>query len=429
LCGGVAVRVFLSKLEEMAFPHDLIFLSLENWDDIWRRNQFVCAALARRHPEMRIVFVGLPRNVGQHLKAGKIRPLFERSTNSVPNLQNITVTRPWRIGPETYDWGLKWNELLYRRHLRGLVRKLQLRDPLLWINSHGAHFLPDYIPHSGLIYDITDDWTTSSQSEIDRRRTVAADAALCQRADATIVCSERLHELKRDLVSNLYLIPNGVDAAHYSTVLNTGGAILQTLSELPHPIFGYTGTVHPDRIDLDLVVAVARRFTTGSVVLVGPSHLDARELDKLRMFPNIHLVGAASYQQVPDYMRSFDVSITPHRVTPFTESLNPIKLWEYLAAGKPIVATPVAGFRDFPDLVRVASTPDEFVDELVAALEEGNKLSAERQRIARENSWDARVDDIEKVMANVIGASGRSNPKSGPLDLATPAASSNTISG
>lgn len=412
----------------MCSQHDLIFLSLENWDDIWRRNQFVCAELARRHPELRILFVGLPRNVGQHLKARKFAPLLAPSTVTLPEFPNITVTRPWRIGPETYDWGLRWNERLYRKHLRRWVRKLCLRDPVLWINSHGAHFLPNHIAHAGLIYDITDDWTTSSQTEIDRRRTIAADAALCRRADATIVCSQRLFDMKQALARNhLYLIPNGVDASHYASVCDASRPLPPQVAGLPRPIFGYTGTVHPDRIDLDLIVAVARHFANGSVVLVGPQYLDPQHLTKLRGQPNVHLVGAVPYQQVPDYMRSFDVSITPHRVTPFTESLNPIKLWEYLAAGKPVVATPVAGFRDYPELIRVAGTPDEFIKALNAALAEGDAKGAERQLIAGQNSWDARVDEVENVIASVIDARTRSKSGSGASTSVTPGASPNTV--
>jgi glycosyltransferase involved in cell wall biosynthesis len=376
---------------------------------------------------MRILFVGMPRNVGQHLKARKIAPLLAPSTVTVREFPNITVTRPWRVGPETYDWGLRWNERLCRKHLQRWVEKLRLRDPVLWINSHGSYFLADHIDHSGLIYDITDDWTTSTQTEIDRRRTVAADAALCRGADATIVCSQRLFDLKRSLTDQLYLIPNGVDAAHYSSVSDMSRPLPPRVSALPRPIFGYTGTVHPDRIDLDLIIAIARRFTEGSVVLVGPTYLDPPDLSKLKAQPNVHLLGAVPYHQVPDYMRSFDVAITPHRVTPFTESLNPIKLWEYLAAGKPIVATPVAGFRDYPELIHVAGTPDEFINALTAALTEGDAKVAERQLIARQNSWGARVDEVEKVIASVIDARARSLSHAGASKSMARGASPNSV--
>jgi len=97
-------------------------------------------------------------------------------------------------------------------------------------------------------------------------------------------------------------------------------------------------------------------------------------------------------------MRAFDVCMVPHRVTPFTESLNPIKLWEYLAAGKPIVSTNVAGFRDYPDLVSVADTSDDFVSRLALAPVESPDLPALRQQAVRQHTWDQRVAAVEALL-------------------------------
>jgi hypothetical protein len=101
---------------------------------------------------------------------------------------------------------------------------------------------------------------------------------------------------------------------------------------------------------------------------------------ELTALPNVKLTGPMPYQQLPDYMRAFAVCMVPHLVTPFTESLNPIKLWEYLAAGKPIVSSKVAGFRDYPQWVRLAEGAEEFVREIRAALA---GRSALRQRGGR----------------------------------------------
>ena len=140
-------------------------------------------------------------------------------------------------------------------------------------------------------------------------------------------------------VISLYLIPNGVDAQHYRTVLDTppDPAAQQWL----RPVLGYTGSIHPDRVDVDLVEAISGRLEQGTILLVGPNMLPAADQERLRHCGNVVLTGPTPYSDLPKAMRAFDVCITPHRVTPFTESLNPIKLWEYLAAGKPIVSTPV----------------------------------------------------------------------------------------
>ena len=269
--------------------------------------------------------------------------------------------------------------------------------------------------HSALIYDITDDWISFSQRNLDRDRTIAADRVLCHRAAATIVCSEKLRELKTHLVpeGKMHLVKNGVDADHYATVLQTG-PIPENLANLPRPLFGYTGTLHPDRLDFDLLLKTAALLQKGSIALLGPNHLTASDQSALRATGKIHILPAIPYHEIPNAMRAFDVAITPHRVTPFTESLNPIKLFEYFAAGKPIVSTPVAGFRDYPDLVGLASTSQEFSAALQAAATETNSRVIAMQTEARKHSWQSRVDQIEAIFARV-GA-----PLASPPPLALP---------
>ncbi len=161
-------------------------------------------------------------------------------------------------------------------------------------------------------------------------------------------------------------------------------------------MLGYTGTIHPDRVDVDLVAAIAREWD-GSVVMIGPNQLQSADRAKLRL-PNLFLPGPVPYVRLAEWMRAFDVCMVPHRVTPFTESLNPIKLWEYLAAGKPIVATDVAGFRDYPRLVSLAGSPAEFVAAARRALVEDRALADARRNEAARHSWASRLDAVEAVI-------------------------------
>ena len=230
---------------------DLIFVSLEDWDDIWRRNQFVCAKLARRHPGRRLLFVGLPRNALRHLRRGEWRALFASAARALPDAPNITVTYPWQLLPNRYAWSRRFNEWLVRRHVRRVARRLQLDRPLLWLNPHDALHLIGTLGESAVIYDVTDDWTLPDQPAAKRDLTVRQDAELCRRAAAVIVCSEALLRAKRTLSGNVHLIPNGVDAAHYAGV-GTGEAWPAT-AHWPRPVLGYTGTLHSERIDVELV--------------------------------------------------------------------------------------------------------------------------------------------------------------------------------
>ena len=381
--------------------HDLIFVSMEDWDEVWRRNQFLCAELVRRDPHLKILFVGVHRNVARFLRAGKARELFGNPTWAVPDLPGISVTRALRLAPERYGWGRRLNEGISRHHVRRVARQVGIRCPVLWLNPHYAVHMIGRMDEAAVVYDVTDDWTSLPQPAHLKQLVAAQDAALCRRADAVIVCSERLYEMKKPLAKRLYLIPNGVDCAHYATVGDRSLPLPPSVANWPRPVLGYTGSIHPDRVDLKLVADLAKALTHGAIALVGPDMLPPSARSDLERLGNVFFTGPVPYRDLPDYMRAFDVCITPHRVSAFTESLNPIKLWEYLAAGKPIVSTNVAGFRDYPHLVRIAEGPDQFLRAVQEALQENPSLSAQRQEIARAHSWESRLDQVEEVLKAV----------------------------
>ena len=379
--------------------NDLIFISLEDWDDVWRRNQFLCDGLIRRHPRLRILFVAPERDVSNALRTGRWSEFTLPPRRPVSADGRIVCLRPWKFLPNTLRWGRKINEALFRRQVRAEARRLGFHAPILWINAHGAGHAAGKLGESAVIYDITDDWTTLTQSARHIRLIQEQDADLCRRADAVIVCSERLAEMKAPFAAKLHRIPNGVHAEHYARVCAADGPLPDEARGWRKPVLGYTGSIHADRIDLNLVEALARQLPEATVALVGPMMLSPIERQRLDKLPNIVLTGPKPYAVIPDYMRAFDVCITPHLVTPFTESLNPIKLWEYLAAGKPVIATPVAGFRDYPQFVRLATDAAGFTAALAEALTEDPALPAQRRAEAAKHSWNARLDAVEQVLA------------------------------
>jgi GT2 family glycosyltransferase/glycosyltransferase involved in cell wall biosynthesis len=381
----------------------LIFVSLEDWDEVWRRNQFVCAKLVERNPKLKILFVQPALDVSNALRTGRFARLFQRRERTIGAHGRIVCTRGLKLLPNSWKWARKVNEWMLHRHLRGVARRLEFRRPVLWLNPHSAVHLADRMCERAVIYDITDDWTELTQSAALRQLTIAQDAELCGRADAVIVCSEKLLEKKQPLARNLHLVPNGVDAAHYARVLDATGPLPTEAASWPKPVFGYTGTIHPDRVEVELVEKIAREFPSGTVALVGPIMLSATDRDRLRACGNVAMTGAVAYERLPELMRAFDVCITPHRVTAFTESLNPIKLWEYLAAGKPIVSANVAGFRDYPQHVRVAVDHDDFIGKLREALVEDPAKSVARRAEVSGHSWQARAEQIETIIASVDG--------------------------
>ncbi len=419
---------------------DLIFVSLEPWNAIWRRNQFLCAQLAVRFPEMRLLFIESPLFTLDSWKSRKRVPTFSRRLRRIEGFPNIRAFTPVKPVPNPLPGGRAFNE---KNMLSQIVRASKLaglRDPLLWLNPFDFGFVRGHLNERGLIYDITDDWELAEPEGAGRERIKTLDREMCRLADLTIVCSRALFDSREAIARQLLLLPNGVDAAHYAHLeardrrprghFDAQGALcLQDdipsssppakagldHAKWPRPVFGYTGSLHPERIDLGFVKALARAFPRGSVLLVGPDHFAPGALaHELEGYPNVFAPGAVAYKDIPDIMAGFDVCIVPHQRSDFVESLNPIKLWEFLAAGKPIVSADVAGFRDFPHLVRLASDEAGFVVACREALQEVNAcvgvassspcLCAARQSEAVGHSWSGRTDELLRALeaANLI---------------------------
>ena len=379
----------------------IIFVSLEPWDEIWRRNQFVCDGLLRKSVDTKILFVQPPFDNSYALRARKLNKI--RQTPAIADggyNGRLKLFTPTKWFPNSLPIGRALNE----KHLQGQIKRalldLNWQATHLWINQHeAAHLLGEGIAVNTL-YDITDDWTKFSGNQSQLDLTTQQDTTLCASCNHVIVCSQQLFEDKAKFVEleRLHLIPNGVHVDHYEAVADASLPVHKIAEHWTKPVFGYTGTIHGDRVDVGLVASVAQAYPAATIAMVGPNLLELAEQQFLDRFSNIVFTGSQAYADLPDIMRAFDVCLVPHLVTPFTESLNPIKLWEYLAAGKPIVSTNVAGFRDYPKLVIVAATSDDFVSQLALASSESLELPAQRQQAVRQHTWDQRIDTVEALL-------------------------------
>jgi teichuronic acid biosynthesis glycosyltransferase TuaH len=388
---------------------DIVFIAMEDWDEVWRRNQPVAAGFARRSPEHKVLFVGLSIDFSHLIRKGRfkqaLRGVFRRQLTSPPGFEfdNIRLLNCVKWLPNTLSWGRAFNRWLERIHIRRACRKLGIKRPLLWINPYYATHMVGQLGEEGVVYDVGDDWTSFPQpTEWLRKLVVAEDEELTRRADAVIVVSKRLFEMKQQHARRLYHIPNGVYVERYAAVCN------RTLPPHPlarnwnHPVLGYTGSVHQDRLNIDMIAALAKAYPQATIALVGPNMLDPSAAAALSAHKNILLTGPVDFSEMPQIMSAFDVCIVPHRVNDFTESLSPLKLYEYLASGLPTVATPASGFRQFPHLIHLAADNESFIEAVGVALNEPASLRRQRQVAASEHSWDARLDEIESVVATAL---------------------------
>lgn len=384
---------------------DVIFISLENWDGVWRRNQFLCAEWLRRYPGMRLLFVGRSRDVSHAVRKRRWDGVRQEAFRTCPEFPGLTLFNPLKLLPNSISACRRFNTAHLEVQLRSAARTAGLRYPLLWINDHHAASLAGRLQERAVVYDITDDWTLMPAiGSAERKRICEADASLCAQADLVVVCSAALEKARRSLCRRIVRVPNGVDAAHYASCRASRNAPGDA------PVFGYVGSLHGDRLDLDLIGALATAWRSGKIVLCGPNFLTPLECERLRNYPNVEISPAVHYNEVPSVIAGFDVCILPHRCSPFTESLNPIKLWEYLASGKPVAATPVAGFREFGHLCNLGAGSKGFLAAAASALSEEPFKALARVREAEANSWQKRSEQIVEVFRQQ-GWLGRPLPK------------------
>lgn len=337
---------------------ELVVVSLERWDEVWRRNQHLVAGLLSANPGLRVLFVEPPTDPIHDLLARR-RPRFGRGVREVDDVApgRLHAVRPVKWLPRRLDRGA--DDRLARSVVRAADR-LGMRHPLLWINDPGMAPLAE---RSGwpTLYDVTDDWLAADRPQAELQRTAANEATLFRVAQEVVVCSPELVR-RKGTARPVVLIPNAVDVVAYRSQQ-------QRPADLPAgPVALYLGTVHPDRIDVGLCVITAQALgDSGTLVLVGPNLLSAEEVRRLED-AGARLLGSRGREEVIGYLQHADVLVVPHVVTEFTDSLDPIKLYEYQAVGRPVVSTPVAGFREAADPRITVAEGAAFVRAVAAAV-------------------------------------------------------------
>ncbi len=272
-----------------------------------------------------------------------------------------------------------------------------LQRPVLWVND-AAYASLGRRTGWPTVYDITDDWLLAPQSRRQRSRLQADERMLLADAGAVVVCSPELAR-SRGQIRPVELIPNAVDAQLFRMPRPRPEALP------PAPTAVYVGTLHDERFDVDLVARLSSARPDVHIALVGPDCLAERESSRLRRLTNVHLLGPVPYETVPAFLQHADVVIVPHHVNAFTESLDPIKAYECLAAARPTVATPVAGFRHLGPPVRTAEG-DGFVAAVSAALAEGPSTGAGNGTAATIPTWHDRAGAMAAVIHRVRDDAG-----------------------
>jgi UDP-galactopyranose mutase len=368
----------------------IVTFSHLRWDFVYQRPQHLMSRLASRR---RVIFIEEPVPG----KDSDARWEFERPE------RNVLVCRP--VTPSDAP-GFCEEQM---PHLRGLVRELleqeNLDDYVLWFYTPMALPLADGLRPSAVIYDCMDEL---SMFQYAPPELLPREAELLKMANAVFTGGPSLYRAKKDRHPNAHCFSSSVDAKHFAAAAN-GMTEAADQAALPHPRLGFFGVID-ERLDIPAVRAMAEGHPEWQICLVGPVvKIDPATLPRN---PNIHYFGQRSYQQLPGYLKGWDVCLLPFARNDATRFISPTKTLEYMAAEKMIVSTPITDVAEpYGDIVYLGGTPEEFVSACERALAAPPRERTVRKRKMREvlrgTSWDMTAARMDELITQAIAARKR----------------------
>ncbi|MFF0251447.1 glycosyltransferase [Micromonospora zamorensis] len=288
------------------------------------------------------------------------------------------------------------NRWLAARVLRRWFRRQAACVRLLWLDEDLAAPVAARLDASAVVYDATDlDWTFTRPWN--RRHLRRALRSAVGAADLVLASSTALPDRMPASDPAPVVLANGCDPDRFSP----DGPVAPWLLGLRRPLIGYSGAIDTRAFDADLVAAVARAHPEWTFVLIGPSTRAGRA--PLVGLSNVVLVDAVRFADVPAILRACDVTVIPYRVGGLIDYVHPKKCYEYLALGKPVVATPLPALRPLAGTIALAADPPTFAAALADALDHAGAPddAARRREVATRNSWSVRGVQLRSLLAGL----------------------------
>ena len=351
--------------------------------------------LSRKNRVLWINSIAMRRPTASRADLGRLASKLRRGLGGCREVEpNIFVVNPLVVPLPGVAAADRLNAVILAGTLRRLSRRLALKQPILWSFLPTVGRLLGRLDEGMVIYHCVDEY--AEFSGVPKQALLSMERDLVHRADLVLTSSERLCEERRPGNPNTHFIPHGVDVDHFAQSLNPATIVPEDLRRLPRPIVGFIGLL-ADWVDLDLLRAVALARPAWSFALIGRSVTDLAAVQNL---PNVHLLGQKPFSALPAYCRGIDVGIIPFRINRLTLRANPLKLREYLAAGLPVVSTPLPEVARFAPLLHLADGSAAFLTGIESALEDvGDEAARGRRALSMTaEGWEARVEEISRLI-------------------------------
>ena len=376
------------------------------WDDIWRNRHQIMSRLAQRNTVLYVEPRAYLRDVVARLKAGEIRPadLWPKPVRHIQD--GLYVYTPPLCAPLSGRQPIKWiSDGLRKRSLCRAMRSLAISRPILWLFRPDMADVPGRYGESFLIYHIVDEYTGyAGVDSIAAKRVAERERELIARANLVMVTSQSLLENKRGLNPHTYWVPNAVDYAAFKRAADAR-VEPQELADIRRPRVAYVGAIN-DKLDTDLLLDVSRALPEISLVLVGPERPTTEAmrqgLSALRAESNVHFVGRLPVERVAPIMAACDVGLLPYKRNAWTEHIHPLKMFEYLACGLPVVSTDIPSVHAEDEFVDIVEDADAFATAVRQELSAHSpEHAAARQARASQNTWEQRIEAISSLVRTV----------------------------
>lgn len=355
----------------------LLVFSHLRWNFVYQRPQHL---LSRLSNEYRVFYIEEPvlhdAEPGMHVEGTD---------------EGVVVCRPHLRGDATGFHDDHIPEL--QRQLRRLVGEQDATDYAVWFYTPMALPLMDALQPRAVVYDCMDELAAFLHAP---RQLVQRESALLKRTDLVFTGGPSLYRSKKDRHPSVHCFPSSVDAQHFASARR----IARARKAGEPPTLGFFGVLD-ERIDLDLIAGIADARPDWQLEFVGP--VVKISPDSLPQRPNIRYLGQRRYQELPGFVAQWDVCLLPFALNEATRCISPTKTLEYMAAGKPIVSTPIADVVEcFGGVVRIEDTTQDFIDACADMLEEAPDAARDRQRRAdaalEKTSWDRTATKMHELI-------------------------------
>lgn len=385
---------------------DFVVLATADWDNpLWTNKQQLSSRWgAAGHKVLYVESLGLRRPGVSGRDLGRMWRRLKRANRLRAAASGVWVFSPLVIPLHDSAWVRKLNRRLLANRLRRAMSRIGMTDAVLWTYNPLAVDQLVGMEWSGVVYHCVDELAGSPgiPSELIEH----SEAELCRTADLVVVSATGLADGPRSVARRLEYLPNAADFELFHRAVRDG-PIPEDLARIDRPRVGFFGAISDYKLDLELLEGVFRRRPEWQLVLVGPigEGDPGTRVAALQQLPNVHFMGSRSREELPGYLQGFDVCLLPNRLNRYTRHMFPLKFFEYLSAGKPVVMTPLPSLEAFRHLAFVAdANPDAFSLSIECALAESRDDPARDRRIdeARQHDWNLQAERLAALTREAI---------------------------